>query len=43
MLPLGGSVADFALTSDAQGVFQSMMGLALVETDLGTALHVGIK
>ena len=43
VLPLGGSVTDFALTPDAQGVFQGVMGLTLVETDLGTALHVGIK
>ena len=43
VLSFAGAVADFALTADAQGVFQSMMRLALVETDLGAALHVGVE
>jgi hypothetical protein len=35
-------ITDFALAANAQSVFQSVMGLTLVETDLGTALHVGM-
>jgi hypothetical protein len=31
------------LAANAQSVFQGVMGLALVETDLDTALHVGIE
>lgn len=38
-----GPIADFALPPDAQGVFQGVMGLALFEPNLGTALYVGIK
>lgn len=43
VLAFGGSVADFALATDAEGVFQGMMGRAFVQADLGAALHVGIK
>ena len=43
VLAFGGAVADFTLAADAQGVFQGMMGLSLVETNLGAALHVGIE
>ena len=43
VLPLGGTVADFALPPDAQGVFQGVMGLTLVQADLGAALHIGIE
>jgi len=43
VLTLGGTVADFALPPDAQGVFQGVMGLTLVQSDLGPALHVGIE
>ena len=43
VLPLGGTVADFALAPDAQGVFQGVMGLALVQSDLGPALHVSVE
>lgn len=39
VLALGGTVADFALASDPQGVLQRMVRLALVEADLGAALH----
>src|SRR3546814_9129756 len=35
--------ADFALTADAQGIFQRMMCLALVEADLCTALHADVE
>ncbi len=31
VLPLGGAITDFALSPDAQGVFQGVMGLALVQ------------
>ena len=37
VLALGGAVADFALATDAEGVFQGMVGLAFVQTDLGAA------
>jgi hypothetical protein len=43
VLAFGGAVADFALAADAKGVLQGMVRLALVESDLGEALHVGIK
>jgi hypothetical protein len=43
VLTFDGPIADFALPLDAQGVFQGVMGLALVEANLGTTLHVGIK
>ena len=43
VLGFGGAVADFTLAANAQGVFQSVMGLTLVQADLGTALHVGIE
>ena len=43
VLPLGGAIADFALSPDAQGVFQGVVCLALVQADLGPALHVGIE
>lgn len=43
VLSFRGSVSDFALTPDAQRIFQGMMRLTLVQTDLGTALHVGAQ
>ena len=43
LLPFGGPVADFTLAADAQGVFQGVMGLSLVQADLGAALHIGVK
>ena len=43
VLPLGGTVADFALPPDAQGVFKGVMGLTLVQADLGPALHVCVE
>ena len=36
-LPFGGTVTDFALASDAQGIFEGVMGFALVESDPGAA------
>lgn len=43
MLPFGGAVADFTLATDAQGIFQCVMCLAFVQTDLGAALHIGVE
>ena len=43
VLSFDGPITDFALAATAQSVFQGVMGLALVETDLDTALHVGIE
>ena len=43
ILALGGAIPDFTLSPDAQGVFQGVMGLALVQADLGPALHVGVE
>lgn len=43
VLPFGGAIPDFTLSPDAQGVFQGVMGLILVQADPGTALHVGVE
>ena len=43
VLSLAASVADFALAADPEGVLQGMVGFALVQTDLGTALHIGVE
>lgn len=43
VLSFVGSVADFALAADAQDVLQGVVGLILVQADLGTAPHVRIK
>lgn len=43
MLPLGGAVTDFALATNAQRILESVVGLALIETDLGTPLHVRVE
>lgn len=43
VLTLGGSIADFALTANAQGVFQGVVRLPLVQTNIGTSLHIGIE
>ena len=43
VLPFGGTIPDFTLSPDAQGVFQGVMRLALVQADLGPALHVGVE
>ena len=43
VLTFDGPISDFPLATDAQGIFQSVMGFSLVETDLGAALHVSIK
>lgn len=43
VLALGCSITDFTLATNAQGVFQRMMRFALIQADLGTALHIGIQ
>ncbi|SFA60966.1 hypothetical protein SAMN04487972_13220 [Paracoccus halophilus] len=43
VLTFGGTIADFTLAADAQGVLQSVVCLALVQADLGPPLHVGIE
>ena len=43
VLALAGTVADFALASDAQGVFQGVMGLAFVQPDMGASAHVRVE
>ena len=34
VLTLGGAIPDFTLSPDAQGVFQGVMGLTLVQANL---------
>ncbi len=43
VLSLGSSVTDFALTSNAQSIFQGMMRFAFVQANLGAPLHVSIE
>ena len=43
VLALAGAVADFALASDAQRVLEGMMSLALVQTGVDPALHIGVE
>ena len=43
MLPLGSTVADFTLPPDTQGVLEGVVRLALVQPDLGAALHIGVE
>ena len=43
VLSFRGSVSDFTLATDTEGVFQRMMCLTLVQADLCTALHIGIQ
>ena len=43
VLALGCSITDFTLATNAQGAFQRMMRFALIQADLGTALHIGIQ
>ncbi len=42
-MAFGGAVADSALSSDTQGVFQGLTRFTLVQADLSAALHVGVK
>ena len=43
MLAFGGTIAYFAAPVEADGPFQRVMGLALVEADLGTTLQIGVQ
>ena len=43
VLGFGGAVPDLALAADAESVLQRVVGFALVQADLGAALHAGIK
>ena len=43
VLALGGSIADFTLAANAKGVFQSVMRFPLIQTNIGTSLHIGIE
>jgi len=43
VLTLGSAIPDFTLSPDAQGVFQGVMGLTLVQANLGPPLHVGVE
>jgi len=43
VLSFDGPITGFALAPDAQGVFQGVMSLAPVETDLGKVLHIGVE
>ncbi len=43
VLSLCGAIPDFTLATDAQRVFQGVMGLVFVQADLGPALHVVVE
>lgn len=43
MLPFAGAVPDLAATVEADGALQGVVGLTLVESDLGLALHAGVE
>lgn len=43
VLALSGAVADFTLTPDAQGALQRVVRFALVEAEIGPALHIDIE
>ena len=43
VLSFRGSISYLPLPSDAQRIFQRMMGLAFIQPNLRTSLHVGIK
>ena len=43
VLAFAGTVANFALASDAQGVFQGVMGLAFVQPDMGASAHARVE
>lgn len=43
MLAFGGKVADFTPAMEADDTFQLVMGLALVEPDLGAPLQIGVQ
>jgi len=43
MLSFSCSVANFTLAANAQRILEGVVGLAFIEADLGTALHVSIE
>ena len=43
VLAFRGAVADFALATDPQGTFQSMVCLTFIEANVGTTLHVRVE
>ncbi len=43
VLALARAVADFALSPDPERVLEGVMSLALVQTGVGPALHVGVE
>ena len=43
VLAFGGAIPDFALAANAKGVFQGVVRLPLIKTNIGTSLHIGIK
>ncbi len=43
VLTFCGSISDFSLPPDPQGILQGVMRLTLVETDLGASLHVCVE
>jgi len=43
VLAFCGAVSDFALATDPQGTFQSMVRLTFIESNVGTALHVRVE
>lgn len=43
MLPLCRAIANFPLPPDTERIFERMVGLSLVKTDLSTPLHVRIQ
>lgn len=43
MLTLGGFIAGSALTTNAQGIFQTAVRHPLIQVNIGTSLHTGMK
>lgn len=43
MLALKCTIPDFPLPPDAQGIFQRTMGLAFIQPNLRTSLHVCVQ
>lgn len=43
VLTFSSAVPDFTLSANAKCVFQGVMRLTFVQTDLGAALHVGVQ
>ena len=43
VLALAGAVADFAMAPDPERVLECVMSLALVQTGVGSVLHIGVE